>query len=66
MTTLFSAMAGPLLLVCLVLIFGPCLVNKLITSVKSRVGAVQLMILRQQHRSVRNLERAEYESFCLK
>ena len=40
MTTLFSALAGPLLIICLALIFGPCLINKGIAFVKSRVNAV--------------------------
>lgn len=63
--TLLSALAGPLLIICLVLIFGRCVANRLIAFVKDWVGAVQLMVLRQQYQLVRDSDRAEYESFCL-
>lgn len=49
MTTLFSALAGPLLIICLALIFGPCLINQGIAFVNSRVNVVQLMVLQHQY-----------------
>lgn len=56
---LLSALAGPLLIVCLVLIFGPCVAKTLIAFVKDWVGTVQLIVLRQQYQSVRDSDRAE-------
>ena len=47
MTTLLSALAGPFIIICLILIFGPCLINKGLAFVKNRINAVQLMILQR-------------------
>ena len=52
MTTLFSALAGPILIICLVLIFGPCIINKEIAFIQSRVDAVNLMVLQQQYQPI--------------
>lgn len=35
-------------LLLLLLTFGPCLLNKLVSFVKERINAVQLMVLRSQ------------------
>lgn len=51
-TTLVSTLVGPILLLVLILTFGPCILNKLINFVKDRVNTVQLMVLRQQHERV--------------
>ena len=56
MTTLLSTLAGPILTICLVLIFGPCLINKGIAFVKSRVNAVQLMVLQHQYQPIVKIE----------
>lgn len=61
-STLFSALMGPILIIALVLIFGPCVANKLIAFVKQRVDAVQLMVLRQQYRTVRTTADIERET----
>ncbi|NWI71042.1 ENV1 protein, partial [Todus mexicanus] len=42
LTTLLSTIAGPLILLVLILMFGPCLLNKLIVIVRSRLEAVNL------------------------
>ena len=62
MTTLLSALAGPILTICLVLIFGPCLINKGIAFVKSRVNAVQLMVLQHQYQPIVKIEE-EYDFY---
>ena len=56
MTTLFSALAGPILIICLVLIFGPCIINKGIAFIQSRVDAVKLMVLQQQYQPIIQME----------
>ena len=55
-TTLFSALAGPILIICLVLIFGPCLMNKGLDFVRARVNAVQLMVLQRQYQPIVRIE----------
>uniref|UniRef100_A0A8C6I7T9 Uncharacterized protein n=1 Tax=Mus spicilegus TaxID=10103 RepID=A0A8C6I7T9_MUSSI len=56
MTTLLSALARPILTICLVLIFGPCLISKGIAFVKSRVNAVQPMVLQHQYQPIVNIK----------
>lgn len=51
MTTLFSALAGPILIIFLILIFGPCMINKGLAFVRTRINAVQLMVLQHQYQS---------------
>lgn len=51
-TTLISTLVGPILLLVLILTFGPCILNKLINFVKDCVNTVQLMVLRQQYEGV--------------
>ena len=48
-TTLISSVAGPLIILLLQLTFGPCLLNKLVAFIKSRINMVQLMVLRSQY-----------------
>ena len=37
---------GPLLILLLLLIIGPCILNKLVTFIRERVSAVQILMLR--------------------
>jgi hypothetical protein len=48
-TTLVSTLVGPLVILLLILTFGPCILNKLVNFVKDRISTVQLMVLRQQY-----------------
>ena len=49
LTTLISTLLGPLIILLLILTFGPCILNKLITFVKEQISTVQVMALRQQY-----------------
>jgi len=53
LTTLISTLLGPLIVLLLLLTFGPCILNKLIAFMKERIGAVQLMVLHQQYETLR-------------
>ena len=47
--TLISFLVGPLIILLLLLTFRPCLLNKLVAFIKSRINTVQLMVLRSQY-----------------
>ena len=47
--TLISSLVGPLVISLLLLTFGPCLLNKLVAFIKSRINRVQLMVFRSQY-----------------
>ena len=51
LTTLISTLLGPLIILLLILTFGQCILNRLITFVRERVSTVQVMILRQQYQA---------------
>ena len=53
LATLISTLLGPLIVLLLLLTFGPCILNKLIAFIKEAVGAVQLMVLHQQYETLR-------------
>ena len=48
LTTLLSTLMGPLIILLLLLTFGPCLLNKLLAFIKQRLDTAQLMVWRQQ------------------
>ena len=52
LTTLISTLLGPLLVLLLMLTFGPCIINRLVAFVKKRINTVQLFVLRQQYQTV--------------
>ncbi|NXL37084.1 ENV1 protein, partial [Glaucidium brasilianum] len=45
LTTLISTLMGPLTIILLVLVFGPCIINKLVSFVKSRLEKLNIMFL---------------------
>jgi hypothetical protein len=48
LTTLLSALAGPIIPLLLMLTIGPCVINQLMAFVRERINTVQLMVLRSQ------------------
>lgn len=52
LTTLLSAITGPLIVLLLLLTIGPCVVNKLLAFINERIGAVKLMIIKQQYQQL--------------
>lgn len=53
-TTLLSTIAGPLLLLLLLLTLGPCIINKLVQFINNRVSAVKILVLRQKYQTLDN------------
>ncbi|NWU05918.1 ENV1 protein, partial [Cephalopterus ornatus] len=49
LTTLISTLIGPLIMLLIILTFGLCILNRLVTFIKSRIDTVQLMVMRQQY-----------------
>ena len=47
LTTLISTLLGPLLVLLLMLTFGPCIINRLVAFAKELINTVQLFVLRQ-------------------
>ena len=45
LTTLLSSLMGSLIILLLLLTFGPCILNKLLAFIKQRLDTVQLMVL---------------------
>ena len=52
LTTLISTLLRPLLVLLLMLTFGPRIINRLVAFVKERMNTVQLFVLRQQYQTV--------------
>ena len=52
LTTLLSTLMGPLIILLLLLTFGPCLLNRLLAFIKQRLDTVQLMVLRQRYQGL--------------
>ncbi|NXY12289.1 ENV1 protein, partial [Pteruthius melanotis] len=45
LTTLVSTLIGPIIMILLVLIFGPCVLNKLVLFVRSRLETIKVMLV---------------------
>ena len=52
MTTLLSSLAGPLLILCLLLVFGPCVFNRITAFIRKRVNAVHAMMLQRHYQAL--------------
>jgi hypothetical protein len=61
MTTLISSLMGPFLILLLLLIIGPCVLNKLVTFIRERVSAVQILMLLQQYHALESQENQYHE-----
>lgn len=51
-TTLISSLVGPVIILLLLLTFGPCILNRLVTFIRDRISAVQVMVLQQRYQPV--------------
>lgn len=49
LTTLLSALAGPLIILMLLLTVGPCLLNRVVSFLQAQIGQVKFMVIRQQY-----------------
>ena len=59
LTTLVSTLLGPLVVLLLTLMFGPCILNQLMSFVKEYLDTIQIMVLRQQYQMIaQNEEKA--------
>ncbi|NWT62637.1 ENV1 protein, partial [Erythrocercus mccallii] len=45
--TLISTLTGPIIMILLVLLFGPCIINKIAQFVKARLSKINVMVLEQ-------------------
>ena len=47
LTTLISTLLGPLIILILLLTFGPCILHHLVSFIRERLNTIQIMVLRQ-------------------
>ena len=52
LTTLISTLLGPLIILILLLTFGPFILHRLVSFIRERLNTIQIMVLRQQHQSI--------------
>ncbi|XP_030857537.1 MLV-related proviral Env polyprotein isoform X1 [Gorilla gorilla gorilla] len=58
-STLISTILGPLILLMLILTFGPCILNRLLTLIKDRLNIVHAMVLTQQYQALKTDEETQ-------
>lgn len=49
-------MMGPLIIILLILLFGPCILNRLVQFIKDRLSTIQALVLTQQYHQLRQYE----------
>ncbi len=49
LSTLISTIMGPLIILLLILVLGPCVLNRLVQFIKDRLTVIQAMVLTQQY-----------------
>lgn len=49
LTTLLSALVGPLVILLLIVTIGPYILNRLVTFLQKQISSVKLMVIRQQY-----------------
>ena len=62
MSTLLSALMGPLLILLLLFTIGPCIIHKIVAFNRQRVSAVQVLMLLQQYQKLEQADKGCTES----
>ena len=52
LTTLISTLLGPLMILILLLTFGPCILHRLVLFIREHLSTIQIMVLRQQYQPI--------------
>ena len=47
---------GPLILLLLILVFGPCILNRLVQFIRERLSVIQALVLTQQYHQLRQFD----------
>lgn len=53
---------GPLIILLLILLLGPCILNRLVQFVKDRISVVQALVLTQQYHQLKSMDPEAVES----
>ena len=61
-TTLISTIMGPLIILLLILLFEPCILNRLVQFVKDRISVVQALVLTQQYHQLKSIDPEKVKS----
>lgn len=55
-TTLLSSLMGPLIILLLILLFGPCILNRLVQFIKDRLSVIHALVLSHQYHMLQHQE----------
>ena len=58
-TTLISTLLGPLIILILLLTFGPCILHRLVSFIRECLNTIQIMVLRQQYQPISQGEKKD-------